>query len=287
MRGAKIVFADCEEALPNIDAASIEALVTPRTRVIVVVHYAGMACDMETVLEVASRYGLIVVEDAAQAIESFYKGKPLGSLGSLGTFSFHETKNIISGEGGMLTINDDRFIDRAEIIREKGTNRSAFFRGEIDKYGWVDIGSSFLPSDIIAAFLFAQLENLEAIQQQRCRLWDLYNSSLEPLRASNLIQLPVIPPYATNNAHMFYIVCRSSVERSELMEYLSANDILAVFHYSSLHRSSYYRDLHDGRELPNSDRFSDCLLRLPLYYELTDQIVKRITQHIELFFRDT
>lgn len=285
MRGAKIVFADCEEALPNIDAASIETLVTPRTRVIVVVHYAGMACDMDTVLEVASRHGLMVVEDAAQAIDSYYKGKPLGSLGSLGTFSFHETKNIISGEGGMLTINDAEFINRAEIIREKGTNRSAFFRGEIDKYGWVDIGSSFLPSDIIAAFLFAQLENLEAIQQRRCWLWDLYQSLLEPLSASKTVQLPVIPEYATNNAHMFYIVCRSSVERSELIEYLRAHDILAVFHYSSLHRSSYYHDLHDGRNLPNADHFSDCLLRLPLYYELTDKVVNRITQLIRQFYR--
>ena len=284
MRGARIVFADCEPRIPNIDAASIEALITPRTRVIVVVHYAGMACDMDAVIDLAARHNLIVVEDAAQAIESFYRDKPLGSLGSLGAFSFHETKNIISGEGGMLTINDPQYSQRAEIIREKGTNRSAFFRGEIDKYGWVDIGSSFLPSDIIAAFLYAQLENIDAIQQKRCLLWEQYRTLLKPLGEAGLIQLPLIPPFATNNAHMFYIVCRSGTERGELIDHLGQHGILAAFHYSSLHNSAYYHEFHDGRALPNADRFSECLLRLPLYYELEEGDVKRVVNHIEQFF---
>ncbi|MCX6027645.1 MAG: dTDP-4-amino-4,6-dideoxygalactose transaminase, partial [Chloroflexi bacterium] len=207
LRGAKIVFADSEATTPNIDVAQLESLITPRTRVIVPVHYAGMACDMDPILDLARRRDLFVVEDAAQAIQSFYKGRPLGSLGTFGAFSFHETKNIISGEGGMLTINDERFVPRAEIIREKGTNRSAFFRGEVDKYSWVDIGSSFLPSDIVAAFLYAQLENLEAIQARRLALWRLYAELLAPLETDGLLQRPVLPPYATNCAHMFYVVC--------------------------------------------------------------------------------
>lgn len=287
MRGARIVFADCQATLPNIDVQSIEALVTPRTRVIVVVHYAGIACNMDEVLEIAARHGLVVVEDAAQAIESFYQGKPLGSLGSLGTFSFHETKNIISGEGGMLVINDSRYSERAEIVREKGTNRSAFFRGEVDKYGWVDIGSSFLPSDIIAAFLYAQLENIEAIQQRRCGLWNLYQSLLEPLGERGCLQLPSLPSFATNNAHMYYIVCRNGPERTRLIEHLNQDGIMTAFHYSSLHRSSYYRELHDGRDLPQADRFSDCLLRLPLFYELREEDVERIARRVEQFFGKT
>lgn len=220
LRGAKVVFVDSETNTPNIDAKLIEGLVTPRTKVIIPVHYAGIACDMDAILDIAQRHSLYVVEDAAQAIDSFYKGKPLGSLGTFGTFSFHETKNIISGEGGLLTINDKNFISRAEIIREKGTNRSAFFRGEIDKYGWVDIGSSFLPSDIIGAVLYAQLENLERIQVRRCQLWKLYKDKLKALETEGLIQLPAVPSYATNNAHMFYLVCRNAQERTNLIEYL-------------------------------------------------------------------
>jgi dTDP-4-amino-4,6-dideoxygalactose transaminase len=258
--------------------------VTPQTRAIVPVHYAGMACDMDTIMAIAQRHGLFVVEDAAQAIDSFYKGNPLGSFGTFGAFSFHETKNIISGEGGMLTVNDERFVARAEVIREKGTNRSAFFRGEVDKYGWVDIGSSFLPADIIAAFLYAQLENLESIQQRRCQIWNLYRELLEPLQTEGRIQLPVIPPDATNNAHMFYIVCRSLNERSGLIEYLKKQGILAVFHYLPLHRSPYYHGRHDGRSLPNAERFSDCLLRLPLFFNLGDSDVLRIVEAVQDYF---
>jgi dTDP-4-amino-4,6-dideoxygalactose transaminase len=284
LRGARIVFADCESTTPNIDATRLEALVTPQTRAIVPVHYAGMACDMDTIMAIAQRHGLFVVEDAAQAIDSFYKGNPLGSFGTFGAFSFHETKNIISGEGGMLTVNDERFVARAEVIREKGTNRSAFFRGEVDKYGWVDIGSSFLPADIIAAFLYAQLENLESIQQRRCQIWNLYRELLEPLQTEGRIQLPVIPPDATNNAHMFYIVCRSLNERSGLIEYLKKQGILAVFHYLPLHRSPYYHGRHDGRSLPNAERFSDCLLRLPLFFNLGDSDVLRIVEAVQDYF---
>ena len=284
LRGAKIVFADSERTTPNIDAYSIEGLVTSRTKAIVPIHYAGMACDMDAVLNVARRYDLFVVEDAAQAIDSLYKGRPLGSLGSFGAFSFHETKNIISGEGGMLAINDERFIARAEIIREKGTNRSAFFRGEVDKYGWVDIGSSFLPSDVIAAFLYAQLENLESIQLRRKQIWNRYRDLLEPLEAEGLLALPAIPQYATNNAHMFYVVCRHLDQRTGLIEYLKQHGVMAPFHYLPLHCSPYYKGRHDGRHLPNADRFSDCLVRLPFYYELSMDNIEYICEEIKKFF---
>ena len=284
LRGAKIVFADSELTTPNMDVSQIEALVTPNTKVIVPVHYGGMACDMDAILEIAHKYNLFVVEDAAQAIESFYKGKPLGSLGHLSAFSFHETKNIISGEGGMLIVNDEGFAKRAEIIREKGTNRSAFFRGEVDKYGWVDIGSSFLPSDIIAAFLYAQLENLEAIQEKRKSIWNQYHKGLKPLEEKGSIRLPIIPEYATNNAHMFYIVCDSLHERAKLINYLKGKGVLAVFHYLSLHKSPYYKNRHDGRNLPNADRYSDCLLRLPMFYELKVEEIDRIVSCISSFY---
>ena len=271
--GAKIIFADSMEENPNIDAELIEALITPRTKVIVPVHYAGVACDMDRIMEIAEKHNLIVVEDAAQAIDSYYKGRPLGSIGHLSAFSFHETKNIISGEGGMLCINNERFIRRAEIIWEKGTNRAEFFRGEVNKYGWVDTGSSFLPSEVIAAFLWAQLEQLDDIQSRRKHLWDLYYSCLTPLALSpnSLIALPGLPEYATNNAHMFYLVCNNLEERTKLIKHLKDNGILAVFHYLSLHSSPYYQDKHDGRALPECDRYADCLVRLPMYYELKDE----------------
>lgn len=276
-QGAKIVFADSYFDNPNIDVDRIEALITSRTKVIVPVHYAGIACAMDKIMEIANRYNILVVEDAAQAIDSFYKGKPLGGIGHLASFSFHETKNIISGEGGMLVINDERFIRRAEIIWEKGTNRSEFFRGEVDKYGWVDTGSSFLPSEVIAAFLYAQLENLDIIQKKRKQLWDTYYEGLILLAKKGYFKLPTIPDYATNNAHLFYLVCNSLDERTALIKKFKENDILAVFHYLSLHKSVYYADKHDGRELPNCDRFSDCLVRLPMYFELSLEDVQKIT----------
>lgn len=285
LRGAKIVFADSESATPNIDARNVESLITSRTKAIVPVHYAGIACDMGRILEIARRHGLFVIEDAAQAIESSYNGIPLGSLGHFGAFSFHETKNIISGEGGMLAINDETFINRAEIIREKGTNRSAFFRGEVDKYGWVDIGSSFLPSEIIAAFLYAQIEQLDNIQARRKMIWNAYYDLLKQLEERGVLRLPIIPEYASNNSHIFYLLCKSLNVRTRLIEHLRNKGVLAVFHYLSLHKSPYYQDKHDGRHLPNADRFSDCLVRLPMYYELTMEQVEYISKEIHDFFK--
>jgi dTDP-4-amino-4,6-dideoxygalactose transaminase len=210
--------------------------------------------------------------------------KPLGSIGHLAAFSFHETKNIMSGEGGMLVINDPQFANRAEVIREKGTNRSAFFRGEIDKYGWVDMGSSFLPSDILAAFLYAQLESLSDIQQRRKEIWDKYHQSLQSLAQAGKLLLPQMPAYASNNAHMYYIVCTSLEERGQLIDALKSAGIMAVFHYLSLHKSPYYQGKHDGRVLPNTDYFSDCLLRLPMFYELSEGEQQRITEVILNFY---
>ena len=274
--GAKVVFADSMQRNPNLDAEKIEALITPRTRVIVPVHYAGVACDMDRIMEIAQKHNLLVVEDAAQAIDSYYKGRPLGSIGHLSAFSFHETKNIIAGEGGALCINDERFIRRAEILWEKGTNRAEFFRGEVNKYGWVDIGSSFLPSEVIAAFLWAQLEHMDEIQAKRKALWERYYALLGPLAAEGRFTLPDLPEYATNNAHMFYLVFPSLEERSALIARLKEHGILAVFHYLSLHSSPYYEGKHDGRELPQCDRFADCLVRLPLYYDLSLEEVDQI-----------
>jgi dTDP-4-amino-4,6-dideoxygalactose transaminase len=284
LRGAKIVFADSRKENPNIDEKSIESLITPKTKAIVVVHYAGIACDMDIVMAIAKKQKLLVIEDAAQAIDSYYKGIPLGSIGHMGAFSFHETKNVISGEGGMLTINDERFAKRAEIIREKGTNRSAFFRGEVDKYGWVDIGSSFLPSEVIAAFLYAQLENLESIQKKRKHIWNKYNTGLSVLEKKN-VQLPYIPEYATNNAHMYYIVCNSLDERTALIKHLHSKGMYAVFHYLSLHKSAFYHSKHDGRTLTQADRYTDCLVRLPFFYKLSDIDQEDIISEIRSFYK--
>ncbi|VBB44612.1 TDP-4-oxo-6-deoxy-D-glucose transaminase [uncultured Paludibacter sp.] len=292
-QGAKIIFADSCENNPNIDVYKIESLITPKTKVIVPVHYAGIACDMDKIMDLADKYHLLVVEDAAQAIDSFYCdtlqaviGKPsaLGSIGHLAAFSFHETKNIISGEGGMLAINDERFYRRAEIIWEKGTNRAEFFRGEVNKYGWVDTGSSFLPSEVIASFLWAQLENMDDIQKKRKRLWSAYHRGLKSLADKGFFTLPDIPDYATNNAHMFYLVCNSLEKRTKLIRYLKEKDILAVFHYLSLHTSDYYKEKHDGRDLPNCEHFADCLVRLPLFYELEESKLDGIVKIINSFF---
>jgi dTDP-4-amino-4,6-dideoxygalactose transaminase len=269
LRGATLVFVDSLSTEPNMDVHAIEALITEKTKAIVVVHYAGVACDMDVVMQIAKKHTLYVVEDAAQAIDSYYKGQPLGGIGDFGTFSFHETKNIIAGEGGLLVVNNKKYIDRSEIIWEKGTNRSAFFRGETDKYGWVDVGSSFLPSEIISAFLFAQLENLKEIQQKRLGLWQRYYEKLNVLSQEGLLLLPYIPTYATNNAHMFYVICRSLEERTALMKHLKEHGILSVFHYLSLHASPYFKDKHDGRPMKVADRYADTLLRLPLFYDLT------------------
>jgi len=283
-QGAKIVFADSNNYNPNIDVSLIEELITPRTKVIVPVHYAGIACDMDAIMNLATKYKLLVIEDAAQAIDSYYKDKPLGSIGHMAAFSFHETKNINAGEGGMIVINDERFIKRAEIIWEKGTNRSEFFRGEVNKYGWIDIGSSFLPSEIIAAYLYAQLENLENIQANRKQIWLTYFDKLEKCCNKYGVRMPFLPEYATNNGHMFYLVCSSLEQRTLLIEYLKLEGIYAVFHYLSLHKSPYYQFKHDGRELINSDRYTDQLIRLPLYYELTLADVEKTIDSVKAFF---
>ena len=282
-QGAKIVFADSRDDHPNINAEAIEPLVTPRTKAVALVHYAGAACDMDAVMKIAEKHGLIVIEDAAQAVDSFYTGsaanaapRPLGSIGHLAAFSFHDTKNITCGEGGMLAVNDGRFIARSEIVWEKGTNRADFFRGNVSKYGWVDTGSSFLPSEITAAFLWAQLEHLDEIQTARKAAWEAYYEAFKPLSESGLFQLQDIPPYATNNAHTFYLVCNSLSDRTGLIEHLKNNGIGAAFHYQSLHRSDYYKDRHDGRELKNCDRYSDCLVRLPLYYGIGRDEVEQV-----------
>ena len=282
-QGAKIVFADSNLQNPNIDVTRLEGLITDKTKAIAIVHYAGISCDMDAVIALANKYNLLVIEDAAQAINSFYNGKALGSIGHLAAFSFHETKNINCGEGGMLAINDERFIKRAEIIWEKGTNRTEFFRGEVNKYEWVDTGSSFLPSEINAAYLYAQIENLNDIQIKRKNIFDSYYKGLESWSKKNSIQLPYIPEYATNNGHMFYMVCNALEQRSSLITHLKNNGIHAVFHYLSLHKSIYYKKLYEGEELINSDRYTDCLLRLPLYYELTATEIDKIINSIKAF----
>lgn len=288
LRGAKIIFCDSSQDHPGLDEDSIEELISPRTKAIVPVHYAGIASDMDKIMNLANKYNLFVVEDAAQAVDSYYTGtvgvrRALGSIGHLAAFSFHETKNIISGEGGLLAINDERFIKRAEIIWEKGTNRSAFFRGEIDKYGWVDVGSSFLPSEITAAFLWTQLENIKDIQEKRLSIWNTYFEGLKSWSQENGIKLPYIPPFASNNAHMFYMILPNDKAREIFISKLREEGIHAVFHYLSLHKSPYYFDKHDGRELPQSDRYSDCLVRLPMYYDLNSSDISSILKLIHEF----
>jgi dTDP-4-amino-4,6-dideoxygalactose transaminase len=280
-QGAKIIFIDSRTDHPGMDEDKIEELITERTKAIVPVHYAGVACDMDKIMAIASRYNILVIEDAAHAIESYYKGRPLGSIGHLAAFSFHETKNINSGEGGLLAINDERFIKRSEILWEKGTNRAEFFRGEVNKYGWSDIGSSFLPSEIIAAYLWAQLENIEVIQKRRIEIWWRYYHGLKEWARVNEVTLPAIPDYASQNGHMFYLSCKTGAQRTRLIEILKSHDVLAVFHYLSLHKSQFYRSIHGARELPDSDHYTDALVRLPLFFELKDEEVDLIIDLIK------
>jgi dTDP-4-amino-4,6-dideoxygalactose transaminase len=286
LRGATLRFADSCQENPNVDPDNIKKLITPKTKAIAVVHYAGVACDMEAILKVAEENNLFVVEDAAQAIDSFYKGKPLGSLGHLAAFSFHETKNIISGEGGMLVVNDERFKERAEIIWEKGTNRSAFFRGEVDKYTWVDIGSSFLPSELTAAFLFAQLENLDKIQTIRKFIWTKYFEGLQPLANKGLIRLPYIPEFATNNAHLFYLLLKDEEQRNEFLDYCKENGIQTIFHYLTLHNSPYFLSMKNSSDviLKQADHYAKTLVRLPFHPGLTEKNLDYIMEKTFKFF---
>lgn len=279
---AKVVFADSGSDNPNVRVEDIEPLITDRTKVVAVVHYAGVACDMDGIMALAEKHHLLVVEDAAHSVDSFYKGKPLGGIGHFGAFSFHETKNISSGEGGMLVVNDERFIRRSEIIWEKGTNRAEFYRGMVNKYGWCDMGSSFLPSEFNAAYLWAQLEQLDDIQNKRKHIWNMYYEGLKG-KISSQILIPELPEFATNNAHMFYLLCPSLDYRTRLMGYLKEKGIQTTFHYLPLHSSAYYKDKHDGRVLPNCDRYGDTLVRLPLFYELTDDEVRLIIEAILSF----
>ena len=291
LRGATIKFVDSQKNSPNMDEDLIEALITEKTKAIVVVHYGGIACDMEKIISLSEKYNLIIIEDAAHSIDSYYKNQPLGSIGHFGAFSFHSTKNIISGEGGMMVVNDKNAIKRAEIIREKGTNRSSFFRGEIDKYGWVDIGSSFLPSEVTAAFLYAQLEDLDSIQTKRKEIWNDYYTQLKSIEQF-YYQLPVIPDYATNNAHLFYIICPSIEKRTALINYLLNHNIKAVFHYQALHKSSYYLNLlsktnQSVKPLKNAERYSDLLLRLPLFPDLSKNDINLICKKTIAFIRES
>lgn len=295
--GAKIVFCDSGADNPNVDPAEVEKLISPRTKVIIPVHYAGVACDMNAIMDIATRHGLLVVEDAAQAVDSFCEPVPatrdasgrvkraLGSIGHFGCFSFHETKNVIAGEGGMLVINDERFIRRAEILWEKGTNRAEFFRGEVNKYGWVDVGSSFLPSEMVAAFLWAQIERIDEIQARRKKIWLRYFDGLRDLEDENVVRLPRIPAWATNNAHMFYLLFDGLKKRSSFIAKMKDVGIQCVFHYLALHSSEFYKSKHDGRTLPQCDRYADTLVRLPLYYDLTDTeqdfVISRIRETLK------
>lgn len=286
IRGAKIVFADTLHNLPNIDLDEAEKLITEKTRVLVVMHYGGVAVDMDKAVAIAKKYNLILFEDVAHAIESFYKGKPLGSFGHFSALSFHETKNISSGEGGLLIINDEKYISRAEIVWEKGTNRSAFSRGEVSKYEWVDIGASFVPSEIIAAMLYAQLNLIDDIQQQRITLWKRYSDNLKKLAEKGQIILDELPDFATINGHLFYFLTHNQQQRNHLLEYLNNHKVHAVFHYVPLHISPFYKDKHDGRNLPNTQKYSDRLIRLPMFYELTPEAVDFICEVVTNYFEE-
>lgn len=285
LRGGTPVFVDIREDTLNIDETLIEQAITPRTKAIVAVHYAGLSCAMDEIMDIAERHDLFVVEDAAQALLSTYKTRHLGTIGHFGCLSFHETKNIISGEGGALLINNEKFIEQAEIFWEKGTNRKQFFRGEVDKYTWVDIGSSFLPSELVGAFLYAQLEQAEKIIEARARIAEQYLMLLRPLEEKGVIRLPVAESGNNGNGHIFYIITRSLEERGRLIVYLKQKEIWSVFHYVPLHSSpagiKYGRTNGDMR---NTDDLSDRVLRLPIYYEMREKDVEMVAEHVGRFY---
>ena len=280
LRGAKIVFADSSDEHPNIDVSALETYITGRTKAIVVVHYAGVAVDMDEVMNLAMKYNLCVVEDAAQAINATYKKRPLGGIGHLGCFSFHDTKNIICGEGGALVINDERFVKRAEILWEKGTNRSAFIRGEVDKYGWVDVGSSFLPSEITAACLLAQLEHVNEIHEKRLNAWSYYHEKFGQVFPSHGATIPQVPNHARHNAHIYYLRCSDLEQRNFLLQVLKKNGIQAYFHYPPLHLSHYYLQSHKPQKLPNAAKYFEQIVRLPLFTDISssdqDQVINEV-----------
>lgn len=285
LRGAQPVFVDIRQDTLNLNEKLIEAAITPKTKAIVPVHYAGIACEMDTILKIAEKYHLYVVEDAAQGVMATYKGRMLGTLGHLGTFSYHETKNVISGEGGALIINDPQFDELAEIIREKGTDRSRFYRGEIDKYTWQHVGSSYLPSELIAAFLLAQLEQASVITSKRRAIWDAYHSAFERLELAGFIQRPIVPVECEHNAHMYYILVPNASIRARLLGHLKQNGILSVFHYVPLHLSpggKKYARVHGS--LPLTESLSTRLIRMPLYFDMTEAVIDRIVEEVENVF---
>jgi dTDP-4-amino-4,6-dideoxygalactose transaminase len=284
--GARPVFVDIRPDTLNVDETLIEDAITPRTRAIFPVHYAGFACAMDRILAIARGYGLRVVEDAAQAVNSWYEGRALGSLGDLGTYSFHETKNYICGEGGALCINDPTLVERAEILRDKGTNRRQFFRGQTDKYTWVDVGSSYVPSEICCAFLYAQLEMMDGITQQRRKIYDYYLERLRPLEEDGLLRLPRHPDGCVGNCHLFYILLPDPPTQQAVLEHLNAKDVNAVFHYVPLHSSPMgARWGYRPEDLPVTERLSNCLVRLPFYHELTEVDQDRVVDCLAAFLR--
>ncbi len=284
LRGANIKFADVCNEYPNIDTSKIEELITDKTKAIIPVHYAGVACEMDKLAQLANKYNLTTIEDAAHAFYANYKGKPLGSFGKFGILSFHETKNITSGEGGLLVVNNEDDFKQAEILWEKGTNRSAFQRGEIEKYEWQDIGSSFLMSEINAALLYSQIEIIDKIQKKRVEIWNKYFNELKILHTDGKVLLPQIPDYADVNGHLFFIECESKKVRDSLISYLNRKNIQAVFHYLPLHLSPYFLQKHDGRELKNTVKFSERIIRLPLFVDLKEDEQNYIIKTIKDFF---
>lgn len=282
LRGAIPVFVDIDKDTMNIDANLIEEKITSKTKAIFPVHYAGVACDMDKIMSIAKKYNLLVVEDAAQAVGSYYNGKPLGTIGDFGCFSFHETKNYAMGEGGALIVKSDDKLLEAEIIREKGTNRSQFIKGMVDKYTWYDIGSSYLPSDVLAAMLFAQLERFNEIMEKRLNVWNKYNQFMEKYEKEGIVQRPFIPSYATNNAHMYYIILESNQKRDKVMEYLKKNDIISTFHYIPLHLSPMGKKLgYKSGDLKNTEDYSSRLLRLPLWADMTEEQIDEVCKKIK------
>ena len=285
LSGAVPVFVDIRPDTLNLDETLVEIAITPRTRAIVAVHYAGVGCEMDTLQHIAAKHQLLLIEDAAQGLMASYKGKPLGSFGDLGCFSFHETKNIISGEGGALIINNSQFTESAEIIREKGTNRSQFFRGQVDKYTWIEKGSSYLPGELIAAFLYAQFEEAQQIIANRLKVWGYYHQLLDPLEKAGKLRRPIIPPDCQHNAHMYYVLLEDLQTRTQLISYLKEQSINAVFHYVPLHSSpagKYYGRVNGM--MKNTELLSDCLLRLPMFPELTTSQIEIIVESIKSFF---
>jgi len=286
MRGARLKFVDIREDTLNLDETKIEFAITPRTKAIAAVHYAGVSCEMDKIMDIAKKRNLLVVEDAAQGIESTYKNKYLGTIGDLGCYSFHETKNVICGEGGAILINNEVFLERAEIIREKGTDRSKFFRGEVDKYTWVDIGSSYLPSEIISAFLYAQLENIEILNGDRKNSWNYYYDGLRDLEEKGFLKRPFIPGHCKHNAHMFYIILNNNKTRDMLMNYLKKKGILAIFHYIPLHLSPMGSIMgYKKGDLPITEKLAGCILRLPLYYGIGKDNMSIVIKAIYDFFK--